>query len=75
MARRVVEWHVYSQWYCCPGCRQLWTIHGRELVALERSTALGPAYPSDDITCRYCLLCKAIARPTVGRSNDQSVRS
>ena len=67
MARRVIEWHVYTQWYCCPGCRQLWTFHGKELMALERSAALGPACPSEDVTSRYCLLCNAPSGPSIGR--------
>jgi hypothetical protein len=73
MASRVAEWHVYTQWHCCPECRQLWTFHGKDLVALDRSDALGPACPSEDVTSQYCLLCKGPTGAIIDRSKGRSL--
>jgi hypothetical protein len=71
MASRVVEWHVFTQWYCCPGCRQLWTFLGQDLVALERRTALGPACPSEGVTSQYCVRCEKPHGASVVYRNDR----
>lgn len=58
MAMRARDWPGYTQWYCCPQCRRLWTFHDNGAVALEREAGLGPAHPSEGIPARTCSSCK-----------------
>jgi hypothetical protein len=51
------DWPGYTQWYCCPECRRLWTYQGKELVALDHTFALAPAHSSDGIPSRLCTAC------------------
>lgn len=57
MALKDTEWPVYTQWYCCPGCRRLWTYQEKDMVALDARLALGPASPSESVPARVCLAC------------------
>ena len=58
MAVKDREWPGYSQWYCCPRCGRLWANQGKEIVALDRSYALGPAIPSEGVPSQVCAICE-----------------
>ncbi|MEW6545070.1 MAG: hypothetical protein AB1411_15860 [Nitrospirota bacterium] len=58
MATRDREWPAYTQWYCCPVCRRLWTSQGTDVVALDQCHALGPAYPTDGVPAKLCTVCE-----------------
>ncbi len=57
MAIRDREWPVLTQWFCCTGCRRIWTYQGNDLVVLDRKYALGPASPSPGVPERTCSVC------------------
>ncbi len=57
MAVRDHEWPGYTQWYCCPLCRRLWTHQDHEMVVLDAQFALGPAHATSGVPARSCLLC------------------
>lgn len=57
MATHDPDWPGYTQWYCCPRCRRLWTYQGKELVALDHTFALAPARPSEGVPSRPCAAC------------------
>ncbi len=61
MATRDRDWPMYNQWYCCPVCRRLWTYQGREIVALDSKYALGPAFPTEGVPGRTCIVCEGEA--------------
>jgi len=68
MATADREWPGYTQWYCCPQCRRLWTYQGKdkEMVALDHKFAIAPAVPSKDVPARLCIACEGdVSTPTV----------
>ena len=58
MAIRDREWPGYTIWYCCKECGRLWTFQGNDVVALDPSFALGPAFASEEVPGRTCAICE-----------------
>ncbi len=58
MAVRDREWPGYTAWFCCSTCGRLWTFQGNDVVALDPKFVLGPAKPSEGVTCRTCAVCE-----------------
>lgn len=52
------EWPGYTQWYCCPFCNRLWTHQEKEVVAVDRKFALGPAKPTEGVPGQTCVVCQ-----------------
>jgi hypothetical protein len=61
MATKDRDWPMYNQWYCCPSCRRLWTYQGKDVVALDSTHALGPAFCTEGIPARTCVVCEGEA--------------
>ncbi|HZS12511.1 MAG TPA: hypothetical protein VFA38_09680 [Nitrospirales bacterium] len=58
MATRDRDWPGFTQWFCCPTCRRLWTSQGKDIVALDPKLALAPAIPSPGVPARLCSICE-----------------
>lgn len=58
MAVRDREWPGYTIWYCCEECGRLWTYQGSDVVALDPSFALGPAWVGEGVLAKTCAICE-----------------
>ena len=58
MGTRDKDWPGFTQWFCCPTCRRLWTHQGKDIVALDPKLALSSASPTDGVPARACPICE-----------------